>query len=56
MTCIVSYRDSFGNIYMGGDSIAFNEYTYITLKTPKVFIINNMIFGFSGCLRIGQIL
>lgn len=56
MTCIASYRDSFGNIYMGGDSIAFNEYTYITLNSPKVFIKSNMIFGFAGWLRMGQIL
>jgi len=56
MTCIASYRDSFGNIFMGGDSIAFNEYTYITLNVPKVFIKSNMIFGFAGWLRMGQIL
>lgn len=56
MTCIASYRDNLGNIYMGGDSIAFNEYTYVTLNVPKVFIKNNMIFGFAGWLRMGQIL
>lgn len=56
MTCIASYRDLLGNIYMGGDSIAFNEYSYVTLNTPKVFIKNKMIFGFAGYLRMGQIL
>jgi ATP-dependent protease HslVU (ClpYQ) peptidase subunit len=57
MTCIAAYKDFNGNIFVGGDSIGINESdNIISLKNPKVFIKDKMIFGFTGPLRMGQIL
>ncbi len=55
MTCIVGIIDK-KNIYMGADSAGSNGYDIRTLVNKKVFISGNMIFGFTGSLRMGQLL
>lgn len=55
MTCIVAIRDA-GKIYMGADSLGSNGYSKVIRQDKKVFIKNNMIFGFTSSFRMGQIL
>lgn len=56
MTCIVAYK--FNNeIYMGSESASIcNNYFKMVIAERKVFIKNNMIFGYSGSFRLGQLL
>jgi len=54
MTCVISYKDEDGNIYMGGDSVFIADDQLFTLGHPKIFVKEKMIFGFSGLLRINQ--
>jgi len=56
MTCIAAYLDTNGDIYMGGDSIGVLDYTYLTVKEPKIFRRKNMVFGYTTSFRMGQIL
>jgi len=56
MTCVASYVDPEGNIFMGGDSIGICGGTYCIVRDPKVFIRRNMIFGFVESFRMGDIL
>lgn len=56
MTCIAAYKDINGDIYIGGDSIGVLDYTYLTVKEPKIFRRKNMVFGFTSSFRMGQIL
>lgn len=44
-----------GEVYIGGDSSAVAEYDMLTIATPKVFHVGEMLFGFAGHFRFGQI-
>jgi len=56
MTCIIGYVDN-GNVWMGGDSAGVNGYYKKTIRADeKVFLKNDMIFGFTSSFRMGQIL
>lgn len=58
MTCIVGYIDDDKNIYMGSDSASVVAYSFdmSIRKDEKIFIKNDIIFGFSGSFRLGQLL
>lgn len=58
MSCIIAYRSKNGNIYMGCDSasIALEDFSISTRNDKKVFLKNDMIFGFANSFRMGQIL
>lgn len=56
-TCIVGLIDEEGNIWMGGDSAGVSSKLDVRLrKDSKVFIKNNMIFGYTSSFRMGQLL
>lgn len=55
MTCIVALKHN-NKIYMGGDSLGSAGYTKVVRSDTKVFIAGDMIFGFCGSYRMGQIL
>lgn len=56
MTCIVGYEHK-GSIYIGGDSAISNDNLISTLSTSeKVFILEDMIFGFCGSMRVAQVI
>jgi hypothetical protein len=54
MTVIVGLEQD-GNVWLGGDSIAINEYQICTVAEPKVFQKDRILFGFCGSFRIGQL-
>ncbi len=57
MTCIIGYLDNSTNdIFMGSDSAGIMGYSLQRRSDEKVFVKNNMIFGFAGSFRMGQIL
>jgi len=57
MTCIVSWTESDGTIYMGGDSSGIAETDLRIRKDSKVFIKDDkFIFGFTSSFRMGQLL
>jgi ATP-dependent protease HslVU (ClpYQ) peptidase subunit len=53
MTCIVGIEQD-DKVYLGGDSIAIEELVACSLTDPKVFINENVGFGFAGSFRAGQ--
>ncbi len=55
MTCIVAIKHN-GKIHMGGDSLGSAGYSKTVRLDEKVFISGDMIFGFCGSFRMGQIL
>lgn len=57
MTCIVAIKHN-NKIYMGGDSLGSAGYTKSVRLDEKVFVSDDgeMIFGFCGSFRMGQIL
>ena len=56
MTCIIGYVDKTG-ITMGADSCgADSSFSYTIRRDEKVFIRDNMIFGFTTSFRMGQLL
>ena len=55
MTCIVGFVEN-EDIYIGADSIAVDDVSYRVMRTPKVFIRDDMIFGYASSFRMGQIL
>lgn len=56
MSCVVAYDSGNGTLYFGGDSIGTDGDSYTIRKDPKVFIKDNVAFGFVGSFRVGQIL
>lgn len=56
MTCIVGYVEK-GKVYIGGDNLASDR---IMNKQPrvdeKIFMVKNMLFGFTTSYRMGQLL
>lgn len=55
MTCIAGLISN-GDIYIGGDSAGVSGIDLRLRKDEKVFIKNNMIFGYTSSFRMGQIL
>ena len=55
MTCIVAYKKN-NIIYMGADSAGSNGHNTFARKDSKLFIKNNMIFGFTSSFRMGNLL
>jgi len=56
MTCIVALIDK-NKVYMGADSLGSNSSMQRTVrKDEKVFIKDEMLFGFTGSFRMGQII
>lgn len=57
MTCIVGFIDDDKNIYIGADSAGTNGWFDQRIrKDEKVFIKDDLIFGFTGSFRMGQLL
>lgn len=57
MTCIVAIKNK-NKIYIGSDSLGTNSDTLqrTVRKDEKIFIKEDMIFGFCGSFRMGQII
>lgn len=55
MTCIVGIVDN-GMVYIGGDSAGSDGYNVTIRKDDKVFVKEDMAFGFTDSFRMGQIL
>lgn len=55
MTCIVGFIGDDG-IYMGGDSAGVSGFDIRGRADEKVFIKDDMIYGFTSSFRMGQIL
>lgn len=57
MTCIVGFIDKNNDIYIGADSSGVDGHYNIRERLDsKVFIKNNMIFGFTSSFRMGQLI
>lgn len=56
MTCIAGIVDN-GKVYIGGDSAGVSSnYDIETRLDTKVFVKNNVVFGFTTSFRMGQLL
>lgn len=55
MTCIVG-TVSKGKVWIGGDSCASDGSEKVARKDPKVFELGNMVIGYAGSFRFGQLL
>lgn len=55
MTCIVGYAED-GICYMGGDSAGVSGWDLLLVRDPKVFRKKDMVFGWTGSFRMGQLL
>lgn len=56
MTCIVALTHK-GTIWMGGDSALTDDtFGQFTRVEPKVFLNGNMIIGYAGSARLGNVL
>lgn len=56
MTCIVGLEHG-GKVWMGADSAGTNSHmNQIIRSDKKIFVRNDMLFGFCGSFRMGQLL
>lgn len=55
MTCILALKHN-DNIWVGGDSVATDGNYNLTTKQPKVFKINDLLFGATSSFRMMQII
>ncbi len=56
MTCVVGLLTDSGDILFGADSLVTDDSGFkLTLMDKKIFTKNNVIFGFCGDLRLGQL-
>lgn len=55
MTCIVGWVEK-GTVWMGADSCGSNSYTKDSVIQPKLFKKDNMLIGYTGSFRMGQLL
>ena len=55
MTCVVGIVEN-GKVYMGADSAAVSDSSCTIRKDPKLFRKGDMLMGFSGPYRLGQVL
>lgn len=56
MTCIAAIVDNKGVGYIACDSLGSNHYTKNTYTNRKIFKVSDMLIGFTGSYRMGQIL
>ena len=56
MTCIVVLVSNDGTVVMGSDSGGFSDDSKEIRVEPKVFQVGQIVFGFCGNFRIGQLL
>lgn len=55
MTCIVAVEKD-GVVYMGGDSAGVAGGIAISRSDEKVFLVQNILYGFTSSFRLGQLL
>ena len=55
MTCIIGLCHK-GDVYIGADSCASNGWEARVTQLPKVFQIGEFLIGYTGSVRMGQIL
>ncbi len=55
MSCVVAIQEN-SAVYFGWDSAISNESEIRIIKNPKVFLIGDIVIGFIGNSRVGQIL
>lgn len=55
MTCIIGFAAD-NSVYIGGDSAASDGHNVSIYSTPKVFKRGELVFGFTGSYRMGQLL
>lgn len=56
MTCIAAIIDGKGRGHIACDSLGSNIYTKNTYTNRKIFQVSDMLIGFTGSYRMGQIL
>lgn len=56
MTCIAAFVDNKGVGHIAADSLGSSRYTKGTYVAPKIFAISDMLIGFAGSYRLGQLL
>lgn len=57
MTCIVAVVDQeTKTVYMGGDSCGSGENSWATYSNPKVFVVDQFVFGGAGSFRMLDLL
>ncbi len=55
MTCIVGLEHN-GSVFMGGDAASSANGNLQRINTPKVFIRQNLIIGYTWSFRMGQLI
>lgn len=55
MTIIIGITDG-TTVYIGGDRGVSDDVSILSLSRPKVHINNDWVFGYSGCLGVGQLM
>lgn len=55
MTCIVAVEHE-GRVYMGGDSAAVSGLDIQAVVSPKVFLLGDILIGYTSSFRMGQLL
>jgi hypothetical protein len=56
MTCIVGLADKQGSVFFGADSSGIEGWSLQLRADEKIFIKQNMIFGFTSSFRMGQLI
>lgn len=57
MTCIAGFiENKSGKVFIGGDSAGVGGYSLSIRKQPKVFRVDEFIFGYTSSFRMGQII
>jgi ATP-dependent protease HslVU (ClpYQ) peptidase subunit len=55
MTCIVAIEHQ-GQVIMGGDSASSDGWRLSQVRRPKVFVRDDLIFGYTSSFRMGDLL
>jgi hypothetical protein len=56
MTCIAAIIDSKGVGHIACDSLGSNQRTKGVFATRKIFVVGDMLIGYTGSYRMGQLL
>jgi ATP-dependent protease HslVU (ClpYQ) peptidase subunit len=56
MTCIAAIVDKNGVGHIACDSVGSNGFSRSFYSTKKIFSVGNILFGFTGSYRLGQLL
>ena len=56
MTCVVAMVDVDGNIHMASDSSASDGHSQVSIKSPKIFQVGEILIGYSNSFRAAQVL